>query len=46
MGRIQSALGKVEWLHAADIYESVSFIVTIPRCVAINEIVVRLTDQQ
>lgn len=37
--------GEVERLHAEDIAEAVSFIVTHPRRVAINEIVVRPTDQ-
>ncbi len=37
--------GEVERLHAEDIAETVSFIVTNPRRVAINEIVVRPTDQ-
>jgi NADP-dependent 3-hydroxy acid dehydrogenase YdfG len=37
--------GEVEWLHAEDIAEAISFIVTSPRRVAINEIVVRPTDQ-
>ncbi len=37
--------GEVEALHAEDIAEAVSFIVTNPRRVAINEIVVRPTDQ-
>lgn len=37
--------GKVESLLASDIAEAVAFIVTNPRRVAINEIVVRPTDQ-
>lgn len=37
--------GEVEALHAGDVAEAVSFIVTNPRRVAINEIVVRPTDQ-
>lgn len=37
--------GEVERLHAEDIAETVAFIVTNPRRVAINEIVVRPTDQ-
>jgi NADP-dependent 3-hydroxy acid dehydrogenase YdfG len=37
--------GDVERLHAEDIAEAVSFIVTNPRRVAVNEIVVRPTDQ-
>ncbi len=37
--------GEVEALHAEDIAEAVAFIVSNPRRVAINEIVVRPTDQ-
>lgn len=37
--------GEVERLHPEDIAEAVAFIVTNPRRVAINEIVVRPTDQ-
>lgn len=37
--------GEVERLHAEDIAEAVSFIVTNPRRVAVNEIVIRPTDQ-
>jgi NADP-dependent 3-hydroxy acid dehydrogenase YdfG len=37
--------GEVERLHAEDIAEAVFFIVTSPRRVAVNEIVVRPTDQ-
>jgi NADP-dependent 3-hydroxy acid dehydrogenase YdfG len=40
-----SMFGEVERLHAEDIAEAVAFIVTNPRRVAINEIVVRPTDQ-
>ncbi|MBP0590436.1 SDR family NAD(P)-dependent oxidoreductase [Paraburkholderia sp. LEh10] len=40
-----AAFGEVERLHAEDIADSVAFIVTNPRRVAINEIVVRPTDQ-
>ncbi|WP_371403503.1 SDR family NAD(P)-dependent oxidoreductase [Kribbella sp. NBC_00662] len=37
--------GEVEALHAEDIAEAAAFIVTNPRRVAVNEIVVRPTDQ-
>jgi NADP-dependent 3-hydroxy acid dehydrogenase YdfG len=37
--------GEIEVLHAEDIARSISFIVTSPRRVAINEIVIRPTDQ-
>ncbi|MDF3919547.1 SDR family NAD(P)-dependent oxidoreductase [Salinicola salarius] len=40
-----SMFGEVERLHAEDIAEAAAFIVTNPRRVAINEIVVRPTDQ-
>lgn len=40
-----SMFGEVERLHAEDIAEAVAFIVTNPRRVAINEIVIRPTDQ-
>lgn len=40
-----SMFGEVERLHAQDIAQTVAFIVTNPRRVAINEIVVRPTDQ-
>ncbi|SEM53405.1 NADP-dependent 3-hydroxy acid dehydrogenase YdfG [bacterium A37T11] len=41
----QARFGEIEWLHAEDIAEAIAFIVTNPRRVAINEIVVRPTDQ-
>jgi NADP-dependent 3-hydroxy acid dehydrogenase YdfG len=41
----KAMFGEVERLHAEDIAEAVSFIVSSPRRVAINEIVVRPTDQ-
>jgi len=37
--------GEVERLHAEDIAEAVAFIVTNPRRVAVNEILIRPTDQ-
>ena len=37
--------GEAEQLHSEDIAEAVHFIVTSPRRVAINEIVIRQTDQ-
>jgi NADP-dependent 3-hydroxy acid dehydrogenase YdfG len=40
-----AAFGEVERLHAEDIAEAAAFIVENPRRVAINEIVVRPTDQ-
>lgn len=43
--RFTAHFGEVERLHSEDIAEAVAFIVTNPRRVAINEIVVRPTDQ-
>ncbi|TWG07590.1 SDR family NAD(P)-dependent oxidoreductase [Saccharopolyspora dendranthemae] len=40
------AFGKVEGLHAEDIADAIGYIVTNPRRVAVNEIVIRPTDQQ
>ena len=37
--------GPVEQLHADDIANAVAYIVTNPRYVAVNEIVIRPTDQ-
>ncbi|SDG19918.1 SDR family NAD(P)-dependent oxidoreductase [Epilithonimonas hungarica] len=41
----KTMFGEVERLHAADVAEAVAYIVTNPRRVAINEIVIRPTDQ-
>ncbi|RWZ52839.1 SDR family NAD(P)-dependent oxidoreductase [Labedella phragmitis] len=40
-----SMFGEVEALHAEDVAEAAAFIVTSPRRVAVNEIVIRPTDQ-
>ncbi|MET0901458.1 MAG: SDR family NAD(P)-dependent oxidoreductase [Mycobacterium sp.] len=40
-----AAFGEVEPLHAEDIAAAIAFIVTNPRRVAVNEIVIRPTDQ-
>jgi len=40
-----AAFGDVEQLHAEDIADAIAYIVTNPRRVAINEIVIRPTDQ-
>lgn len=40
-----AAFGEVEQLHAEDIADAIAYIVTSPRRVAINEIVIRPTDQ-
>jgi NADP-dependent 3-hydroxy acid dehydrogenase YdfG len=40
-----AAFGQVETLHAEDIADAVAYIVTSPRRVAVNEIVIRPTDQ-
>lgn len=41
----EAAFGAVEQLHADDIAEAIAYIVTQPRRVAVNEIVIRPTDQ-
>lgn len=41
----EAAFGTVEQLHAEDIAEAIAYIVTQPRRVAVNEIVIRPTDQ-
>jgi NADP-dependent 3-hydroxy acid dehydrogenase YdfG len=43
---IKGRFGEIERLEATDIADTISFIVTRPRHVAINEILVRPTDQQ
>jgi NADP-dependent 3-hydroxy acid dehydrogenase YdfG len=43
--RSRSSVGEVEQLHAEDIANAVAYIVTNPRRVAVNEIVIRPTDQ-
>ncbi len=43
--RFTHRFGEVEKLHAEDIADAVAHIVTSPRLVAINEMVVRPTDQ-
>ncbi|GAA2524649.1 hypothetical protein [Winogradskya humida] len=40
-----AAFGKVEALHAEDIAAAIAYIVTNPRRVAVNEIVIRPADQ-
>ncbi len=40
-----AAFGKVEALHAEDIAHAIAYVVTSPRRVAVNEIVIRPTDQ-
>ncbi|MCV7168549.1 SDR family NAD(P)-dependent oxidoreductase [Mycobacterium manitobense] len=40
-----AAFGQVEQLHAEDIAEAIAYIVLQPRRVAVNEIVIRPTDQ-
>jgi NADP-dependent 3-hydroxy acid dehydrogenase YdfG len=43
---IKGTFGKIERLEADDIADTISYIVTRPRHVAINEILVRPTEQQ
>lgn len=40
-----AAFGQVEQLHAEDVADAIAYIVTAPRRVAVNEIVIRPTDQ-
>lgn len=40
-----AAFGQVEALHAQDVADAIGYVVTSPRRVAINEIVIRPTDQ-
>ena len=44
--QIGQRLASVERLHAADIADAISFIVTRPRHVAVNEMLVRPTEQE
>jgi NADP-dependent 3-hydroxy acid dehydrogenase YdfG len=44
--QISQRLGDVERLHAPDIADAIGYIVTRPRHVAVNEILVRPTEQQ
>lgn len=46
LAALRSRLGEVERLEADDIAEAIAFIVTRPRRVAINELLVRPTEQQ
>lgn len=43
---IRARFGEIERLEAQDIAETVSFVVTRPRRVAVNEVLVRPTEQQ
>ncbi|MDR1427551.1 MAG: hypothetical protein LBJ08_07335 [Bifidobacteriaceae bacterium] len=40
-----ATFGEVEQLRAGDVADAVAYIVTAPRRVAVNEIVIRPTDQ-
>jgi len=44
--RIDQRLADIEWLQAADIADTIHYIVSRPRRMAVNEILVRPTDQQ
>jgi NADP-dependent 3-hydroxy acid dehydrogenase YdfG len=44
--QIQGRFGTIERLHADDIADAIAYIVTRPRHVAINELLVRPTEQQ
>ncbi len=43
---IKGRFGSIERLEAPDIADAISYIVTRPRHIAINEILVRPTEQQ
>jgi len=43
---MQQRFGSIERLHADDIAEAILYVVTRPRHVAINEILVRPTEQE
>ena len=43
---IKGRFGEIERLEAGDIADTISFIVTRPRHMAINEVLVRPTEQQ
>jgi NADP-dependent 3-hydroxy acid dehydrogenase YdfG len=44
-GQIEQRFAEVERLQAADIAEAISFVVTRPRHVAVNEVLIRPTEQ-
>jgi NADP-dependent 3-hydroxy acid dehydrogenase YdfG len=44
--RLRERLGSVELLRAHDIAQTIAFVVTRPRHVAINEVLIRPTEQQ
>ena len=44
--QIQSRFGSVERLEADDIADAISYVVTRPRRVAVNEVLIRPTEQQ
>ena len=43
---LSQRFGKLERMQAADIADGICYIVTRPRHVAINELLIRPTDQQ
>jgi NADP-dependent 3-hydroxy acid dehydrogenase YdfG len=43
---VTGASSGIEWLRAGDIADAITYIVTRPRHVAVNEILVRPTEQQ
>jgi NADP-dependent 3-hydroxy acid dehydrogenase YdfG len=44
--QMKQRFGGIEWLQAGDIADAISYIVTRPRHVAVNEILIRPTEQQ
>jgi NADP-dependent 3-hydroxy acid dehydrogenase YdfG len=43
---MKQRFGGIEWLQAGDIADAIGYIVTRPRRVAVNEILVRPTEQE
>jgi NADP-dependent 3-hydroxy acid dehydrogenase YdfG len=43
---IQQRFGRIERLTAEDIADAIAYIVTRPRHVAVNEVLIRPTDQE
>jgi NADP-dependent 3-hydroxy acid dehydrogenase YdfG len=44
--QMKQRFGGIEWLQAGDIADAISYLVTRPRRVAVNEILIRPTEQQ
>ncbi|MGM7668065.1 SDR family NAD(P)-dependent oxidoreductase [Microbacterium sp. A93] len=46
LAAMQSRVGGMEWLRAEDVADAVRYIVTRPRHVAVNEVLIRPTEQE